>query len=88
MYLVRQKQKNQAVKHFQIAFRLDNSNLQYAYFYLLALDAIGNTKQALDILKQHCANLNAQEFQQLGLSFSQKLNDVESFRYFQNAGIK
>ena len=88
MYLVRQKQKNQAVKHFQIAFRLDNSNLQYAYFYLLALDAIGNTKQALDILKQHYANLNAQEFQQLGLSFSQKLNDVESFRYFQNAGIK
>lgn len=82
MYLVRAKQKPKAVEHFKLAFDLEPENLQYAYFYLLSLDAIGKTKQALMLLKQHYSKLKTNEFRHLGLNFSQKLNDAAHFQFF------
>lgn len=85
MYLIRSGDKLSSVNAFKKALRYEPANAQYAYLYFLALDATGKTKQALTELKRQIHNYQSQELIQLGLSFSQKLNDRNSYGFFYQA---
>ena len=85
MYLIRSGDKLSSVNAFKKALRYEPANAQYAYLYFLALDATGKTKQALAELKRQIHNYQSQELIQLGLSFSQKLNDRNSYGFFYQA---
>ena len=85
MFLIRSGNKPGSVKHFKLAMQYDDTNYQYPYLYALALDSIGQTAKALAELKQlHPKYGYHSELKNLGLSFSQKLGDRESFQYFSN----
>jgi len=83
LYLIRNKQAKSAIAAFKKAVKLDPSNAQFIYLYALALDSVGKTKQATMHLRMmiNKAN-NPQQLAQLGLNFSQKLNDAKSYQFF------
>lgn len=84
MFLIRSGNKHQAVEHFKLAMTYNPENGQYAYLYYLALDSIGKTTQALTELKQTMQQYQGNpNLKNLGLSFSQKLNDRNSWDFFQ-----
>ncbi|TLU67558.1 hypothetical protein FE810_01015 [Thalassotalea litorea] len=83
MHLVRAGDKKAALQSFEKASQLDTENVQYVYVYLLSLDSVGNTREALNRLKQILAGYNNDpQLVQLGLSFSQKLQDINSYQFF------
>jgi len=85
MYLIRQQEKTQAVSAFKQAIKYEPNNLQYAYVYLLALDNSGQTKRAINDLKLVIKQFSyPPQLLDLGLSFSQKIGDNESYHYFLN----
>lgn len=58
-------------------------NAQYAYTYILALDGVGQSKQALTKLKTIIVNYqDIAQLKELGLYLSQKLNNKEHYEYF------
>jgi len=83
LYLIRNKQAQNAITAFKQAVKLDPNNAQYIYLYALALDSVGKTKQATMHLRIMISKANnPQQLAQLGLSFSQKLNDAKSYQFF------
>lgn len=83
MFLIRSGDKPSSVKAFKKAVQFDNANSQYAYLYFLALDATGQTNKALNELKRVVKGYAANaELINLGLSFSQKLRDRNSYDFF------
>ncbi|WP_163938407.1 cytochrome c3 family protein [Paraferrimonas sp. SM1919] len=52
LYWIRAKNMDKAVQNLVKAVKFDTTNPQYAYMYVLAIDAQGNTKQALFTLGQ------------------------------------
>lgn len=84
LYLIRTGDKVSSVLAFKNAVTYQADNSRYAYLYFLALDAIGKTKQAINELKLQYTRYKTPELKQLGLTFSQKLNDQESYMFFAN----
>ena len=82
LYLIRSKQKLLAVNAFKKAMQFQPDNAQYAYLYFLALDATGKTQQAIIELKQQIEHYQNNALIQLGISFSQKIQDKKSYDYF------
>ena len=82
MHLIRTKNAIDAVTSFDKAKQLEEDNLQYAYLYFLSLDNIGKTKQALQAIKASLLKYsNDSQLIELGLSFSKKLMDRQSYLY-------
>ncbi|MCA0892170.1 multiheme c-type cytochrome [Microbulbifer agarilyticus] len=80
---IRSGNKNTSVKSFREAMRHEPDNERYAYLYFLALDSIGQTDKAQRELKHLVKRYrNNAQLIQLGLNFSQKLQDRESFQFF------
>lgn len=82
LFLIRIGDKLASVHAFKKALTLQPENPQYAYLYLLALDATGKTKQALTELKRKIKHDQSKELIQLGMNFSRKINDKKSYYYF------
>jgi len=83
LHLIRKKDKKRAVASFQQAIKLAPNNAQYIYLYVLAKDSIGETKQALMQLRRLIKKVDSpQQLAQLGLNFSQKMQDANSYQYF------
>lgn len=83
LHLIRTKQTSEALEAFNNAVKLSPDNSQFAYVYLIAMDANGQTKRALSILKSIIRRFNGDpQLAQLGMSFAQKLNDERSYNYF------
>ncbi|WP_111979964.1 multiheme c-type cytochrome [Algibacillus agarilyticus] len=83
LHLIRQKQVHKSINLFKKAFELDSSNAQYLYTFTLALDNIGQTNKALQILLTHVERFkgNAQ-VQEMGLYLAQKLNERAAYQRF------
>ncbi|WP_258872176.1 multiheme c-type cytochrome [Thalassotalea euphylliae] len=83
MFLIRSGDKASSIEHFKLAMKYDAKNPQYPYLYVLALDSVGNTRKALEFLKDiypdYKSNISLRD---LGLSFSQKLRGRESYLFF------
>ena len=83
LHLIRSNNKANAVKAFSKAIKLEPSNPQYVYLYVLAKDSLGQTKQALMQLRLLITKVNnPEQLAQLGLSFSQKMGDQKSYHFF------
>ncbi|MGJ8680963.1 multiheme c-type cytochrome [Paraglaciecola sp.] len=84
LHQIRSGAKQDSLKSFQQAIKLEPENGQYAYVYFIALDNLGKTKQALAQLKMVINKYPAPyQLAQLGMSFSQKLSDRNSYNFFQ-----
>lgn len=85
MYQIRQQDKTSAIKSLEMAIKLAPENAQYVYVYLIALDSVGKTKQAVAqlkmVIKKYAYNSQLIE---LGLSYSQKLQDRNAYQHFMN----
>lgn len=80
---IRSGNKSTAVKSFREAIRHEPGNERYAYLYFLALDSLEQTPKALRELEHLVKRYsNNAQLIQLGLSFSQKLQDRQSFEFF------
>lgn len=83
MYLIRSGDKPSSIAAFANAIKFDQTNPQYVCLYLLALDSVGNTSKAIrelkTVIKRYRYNSQLVE---LGLSFSQKLQDRKSYQFF------
>lgn len=83
LHLVRQKQLEKSIGYFEKAMSLTPSNPQYAYTYVLALDGLGKSQDALEKLKALIVNYqDKSQLKELGLYLSQKLNDKAQFDWF------
>jgi predicted CXXCH cytochrome family protein len=83
LHLVRQKELNKAVSYFQKAVTLTPANARFAYTWMLAMDGLGETKQALNKLKLLIVNYqNKTELKELGLYLSQKLSNRADYQWF------
>ncbi|KJZ28639.1 hypothetical protein TW82_05595, partial [Pseudoalteromonas fuliginea] len=81
--LIRSGNKSAAVNSFKHAMGLESNNVQYAYLYFLALDSIGATAQAVSELKLKISTYNnAVQLKNLGMSFTQKLQNAEGYQFF------
>lgn len=86
LHLVRQQKTAQAVAYFKKAMVLQQLDQQYAYTFVLALDGIGKSKQALKELKQLIlAYPERSQLKELGLYLSQKLQSQSDYYWFQKA---
>lgn len=83
LHLIRAKKTGSALQAFGKAVKMSPDNSQFAYVYLIAMDANGQTKRAVSILKSIIRRFNGDpQLAQLGMSFAQKLNDEQSYNYF------
>ncbi len=83
LHLIRSKQIGDALNAFAKAVKISPDNSQFAYVYLIAMDANGQTKRALSILKSIIRRFNGDpQLAQLGMSYAQKMNDEQSYNYF------
>ncbi|TYK66227.1 multiheme c-type cytochrome [Colwellia echini] len=83
LHFVRQKELTKAISYFQKAVNLTPSNARYAYTLVLAMDGLGETKQALSKLKLLIVNYqNKAELIELGLYLSQKLSSRSDYQWF------
>ncbi|TBR37514.1 hypothetical protein CBF23_014485 [Marinomonas agarivorans] len=84
LFFIRAGDKKASVAEFKTAMTLMPSNSQFAYLYFLALDSVGLTRQALTELRTVVKRYpNDGRMINLGLGFAQKLNDRQTFFYFQ-----
>ncbi|MCF2949836.1 hypothetical protein L0668_17085 [Paraglaciecola aquimarina] len=84
LHQIRSGDKQNSLKSFQQAIKLEPENSQYAYVYFIALDNLGKTKQALAQLKMVIGKYPAPyQLAQLGMSYAQKLQDRVAYDYFQ-----
>ncbi|WP_202261890.1 MULTISPECIES: multiheme c-type cytochrome [unclassified Alteromonas] len=84
MLNIRQQNKPAAVELFKKASELAPTNTQNWYIYALALDNIGKTHRAITVLKEGLSYVKERRLIELGMSFSQKLGDRNSFAYFRS----
>jgi len=84
MLHVRKQDKATAVTFFKKATELDPDNPQNWYIYALALDSVGQTKSALNVLRKAIMRQPDNSLISLGLSLSQKIGDEASYRLFQS----
>lgn len=83
LHLVRQKNMNKAILLFEKGLVLMPDEPQYAYTYLLALDGVGKSKQALRTLKKLILTYqNKSQLKELGLYLSQKLKSRDDYNWF------
>jgi tetratricopeptide (TPR) repeat protein len=83
LHFVRQKKLAKGVVHFEKSMTLMPYNVQYAYTYVLGLDGLGQSKQALTKLKTLIINYqDKSQLKQLGLYLSQKLNLRAEYNWF------
>jgi tetratricopeptide (TPR) repeat protein len=84
MRLIRAQDLDTAVIHLTKANNIEPSNSNYLYILTLALDKAGNTKLAIEVLKDKISAVNNQfGLLQLGLNFSQKLGLRMEYTHFQ-----
>ena len=84
MFNIRLQDKPTAVELFKKASELGPSNAQNWYIYALALDNIGKTQNAINVLKEGLSHAQDRRLIELGMSFSQKLGDRATFMYFKS----
>jgi predicted CXXCH cytochrome family protein len=83
LHLVRQKDTAKAVNFFQQAMALTPTEAQYAYTYILALDGLGQSQQALSKLKGLIGQYQYKDqLKELGLYLAQKLQSREDYNWF------
>jgi tetratricopeptide (TPR) repeat protein len=83
LYLVRQKSLAKAVTYFEEAMKLSIDNAQYAYTYVLAMDGLGQSTQAINKLKTVIVNYDDKaQLKELGLHLSRKLNSKADYDWF------
>ena len=83
LHLVRQKKLSKAIIYFEKAMQLTTDNAQYAYTYVLALDGLGQSKQALNKLRSLADSYEDKtQLKELGLYLSQKLNSRSDYDWF------
>jgi tetratricopeptide (TPR) repeat protein len=83
LHFVRQKKLDKGMVHFEISMTLMPNNAQYAYTYVLGLDGLGQTKQALEKLKALIIYYqDKSQLKELGLYLSQKLNLRAEYNWF------
>jgi predicted CXXCH cytochrome family protein len=83
LYFVRQQKMDKAISLFNKARELMPDNPQYAYTYVLALDGIEQSKQALETLKALIVTYqDKSQLKELGLYLSQKLNMRAEYDWF------
>ena len=83
LHLVRQKNITKAIIFFEKSMRLSPNISQYAYTYILALDGLGRSAEALAKLKtliQHYSDKS--QLKELGLYLSQKLQSRVDYDFF------
>lgn len=83
LHFVRQKKLEKALVLFEKSMMLMPDNAKYAYTYILGLDGVGKSRQALTKLKMLIMNYqdNAQ-LKALGLYLSRKLNLRSEYNWF------
>jgi tetratricopeptide (TPR) repeat protein len=83
LHFVRQKQLVKGISLFEQAMMLDPQNSQYAYTYVLAIDGIGQSREALTKLKTLITNYqDIAQLKELGLYLSQKLKSRAECDWF------
>lgn len=83
LHLVRAKALAKATDYFKKSMELDERNPQYLYTYALALDGLGQTRQASEVLKQYYGRYDDKtQLKELGLYFGQKLQDKALYDWF------
>jgi tetratricopeptide (TPR) repeat protein len=83
LHLVRQKKMQKALLMFEKSMNLAHANPQYAYTFVLALDGMAESQQALTKLRElivHYADKS--QLKELGLYLSQKLNNKKAYDWF------
>ncbi len=85
LHLVRQQQLSKAVSYFEKSMTLASGNAQYAYTYVLALDGLGKSQEALSKLKKLIGDYQGKsQLKELGLYLSQKLQSRADYDWFFN----
>lgn len=85
LYFVRHKKLTKALKHFEKSMVLQPNNATYAYTYILSLDSVDQSEQALSKLKNIIENYQEKEqLKALGLHLAQKLRSEKNYRWFLN----
>lgn len=79
LFLIRQKDINNAIESLTNAVALSPDNPQFAYAYFIALDNTGNTHLALNKIKESISRYQSNQLIELGMLYARKLNDKESF---------
>lgn len=83
LHLVRQKQISKAIEYFKKAMDLTPSDSLYAYTYILALDGLGDSTEALVTLKTVIIQYQDKaQLKELGLYLSQKTNNKSEYEWF------
>jgi len=81
LYLIRQKRHIEALPFLRSAVQLENTTPRYAYVYAIALDSVGNTKEAVVVLDRSNARWPMQyDTMILLLSYLEKSGSVERVR--------
>jgi len=84
LHLIRIKKISLSVSSFAQAMRLDDSNAQFAYTYILALDGTGKSEQALRELRALSPHYQYDaQLIELGLYIAKKLQREDDFRWFE-----
>ncbi|XQW86842.1 multiheme c-type cytochrome [Thalassotalea piscium] len=83
LHLVREKELSKAIPYFEKAIKLTPSDPQYAYTFVLALDGLGESKKALQALKDLIVLYQDKaQLKELGLYLSQKLSSRADYELF------
>ncbi len=83
LYLVRERKLDRALSFFQKSMILTPSNPQYAYTYILALDELGKSAEALKELKGVINDYEEKSsLIEFGLYLSQKLGKRKDYDWF------
>ncbi|GAA6186208.1 multiheme c-type cytochrome [Aliiglaciecola sp. NS0011-25] len=81
LHFVREKKLDKAIKYFEQAIKFSPDNSQYAYTYILAIDGLGDSKEALSSLEKLIVSYSDKtQLKELGLYLSQKLQNRESYQ--------
>jgi len=83
LHFVRQKKLEKGLPLFEKSMKLSPDNSQYAYTYVLALDGMGKSQQALNKLKLLIVQYSDKsQLKELGLYLSQKLKLRSDYDWF------
>jgi tetratricopeptide (TPR) repeat protein len=84
MLYIREQDKTTAIRLFKKATELGPTNPQNWYIYALALDNIGETENAIKVLKEGVSHLQDNSLATLGMSLSHKVKDGASLVFFKS----
>lgn len=89
LLLIRQKKINDALPSLLKATELEPSNTRYKYVYAVALDSMGQTKRAIDILMlAHMNRPSDRDVLYALISFHQKSGDIKQAKHFASILVK